>query len=105
MGGLTHSEIDLVIRIILGIDVGAICLLAIWFYFQNEHLALRASKYGPITYPVFGSIFTGIAYGHPDCPEEIANEYKRMRRKRAVYTLYLSIVPAIYLVFLRKDYH
>ncbi len=105
MGGLSHDQISLGIRVVLGVDMYAICLLTVWFYFQNEGLAARAEKYGPITYHAFGSIVTGIAYGHPSCPPEIANECKRLRRKLTIYSLYLWVLPGIYMIFLRENYH
>lgn len=102
---LTHKEINLAIRVILGVDVVIICALTVYFYILNEMLAIRASRFGNITYHAFGTIFTGIAYGHPDCPPEIRKEYQALRRKFLNISIVFWIPIGLYLVFLRKYFH
>ncbi|MEB3044742.1 hypothetical protein [Rhizobium mulingense] len=98
---MTHGEINFAIRVTLGIDVVIICVLIAYFYVRNEMLAARAARIGNITYHA-GTIFTGIAYGHPDCPPEIAAEYLSLRRKLHIIITIASSPMILYMIFLQK---
>lgn len=101
---MTHSEINFAIRVTLGIDLVIISALTAYFYVRNEMLAARAARIGNITYHA-GTIFTGIAYGHPDCPPEIAAEYLSLRRRFCIIITIASSPMILYMIFLQKYFH
>ncbi|TAT69970.1 hypothetical protein [Rhizobium ruizarguesonis] len=102
---VSNDSINLAIRIVLGIDVAIFLAVGTYYFILNERLASKASKFGNITYTTPFTIHTGIAWGSPDCPQDIRNEYLHLRRQLLKHNAFIAIPMLIYLIFLRPYYH
>ncbi|MBB3302799.1 hypothetical protein FHT72_006304 [Rhizobium sp. BK077] len=101
----SHDSINLFIRIVLGIDVAIFIAVGTYYFILNERLASKASKFGEITYTTPFTIHTGIAWGSPECPQAIRDEYFHLRRQMWKHSAFVAIPILIYLIFLRPYYH
>ncbi len=100
-----HDSINFAIRIVLGIDVAISIAVGAYYFILNERLASKASKFGNITYTTPFTIHTWIAWGSPECPQAIRDEYFHLRRQMLKHSAFVAIPMLIYLIFLRPYYH
>ncbi len=101
----SHDEINLAIRVVLGIDVLYFVAAGVYFFVRNERLASKAGQHGNITYTTPFTIHTGIAWGSPECPLEIREQYFRLRRQMLLHGAIAAIPVLVYLVLLRPYFH
>ncbi len=101
----SYDNISLAIRIFLGLDVAFFVAGGAYLYVCNERLASKASQFGNVVYRTPFTIHTGIAWGAPECPREIREEFFRLRKKMLIHGAVAAIPMLIYIVLLRPYFH